>query len=176
MSSLLEKATSIAVLLLITGCSQREPATNPDAATEKLRRQGLLLTGRGVLFLQQGRPQRALAALEEAVEKIPAMAEPHFNMGLAYGSLGRHAEAIAALERALELGPPSAELYLALGSSLRAQRRDREAANLFARALELAPERPEYHYFRGEALRASADFTGALAAFEEVVHLDSSHV
>ena len=116
MPSFAEQATGIAILLLIAGCGPDEPAAaSSDLAQQKLRREGLLLTGRGVLLLQQGRPQRALSALEEAAQKIPDMVEPHFNMGLAYGRLGRHAEAVAAFERVLALGPPTAELCFALG-------------------------------------------------------------
>ena len=164
-------------LLLILGAlacaDQPEPqdATRPEEARRLLQR--------GTLFLQQDRPARALAELEQAVALDSASSTAHFQKGLAHARLDQPALAIAAFERALALAPDaSAELaeiqpraHFALAAVLRDQHRYLEAATHLEQAIALAPERAKYHFYLGEMRRATGDFTGALAAFKRTIEL-----
>ena len=113
-------------LLLSVGCGPGQESDSSSPEQEVRRQNGHLLTGRGLLFLQQGRPTRALTVSKEAQQLIPEAPAPYLNMGLAYSRLGRHAEAIEAFELARALGPANATQFFALGLSLRAQARDQE--------------------------------------------------
>jgi len=66
---------------------------------------GVARSNRGLLYLNQGKPQQALNDLEEAVASTPEYANAHANLGMTYLLLGRDDDAIASLSRAIELAP-----------------------------------------------------------------------
>ncbi len=152
-----------------------KPDPQDAARPEEARR----LLQRGTLFLQQDRPERALAALEQAVALDSASSTAHFQKGLAHVRLDQPALAIAVFERALALTPDdSTELaevrpraHFALAAVLRDQHRYLEAASHLEQAIALAPERAKYHFYLGEVRRATGDFAGALAAFNRTIEL-----
>jgi tetratricopeptide (TPR) repeat protein len=56
-------------------------------------------------YFQQGKHERAIAVLKEAIRMNPNNATAHGNIGFILSSIGKSAEAIPYLERALELNP-----------------------------------------------------------------------
>jgi GT2 family glycosyltransferase len=62
---------------------------------------------RGVQLLEAGRSDDAVAALRDAVEGSPSIADFHNALGAAYAEAGRLDDAIASLVRAAELAPTS---------------------------------------------------------------------
>ena len=108
-------------LLLILGalaCAD-QPDPQDAARPEEARR----LLQRGTLFLQRDRPERALAALEQAVVLDSASSTAPFQKGLAHARLDQPALAIAAFERALALTPDQHRAHFALAAVLRDQHR-----------------------------------------------------
>ncbi len=93
----------------------------------------------GVISLQTGRTDVALALLERAVALNPDRAPVHANLAAALTYLRRPAEALPHYQRALELDPRSAAVLNNLGNAQRALRRHSEAADSFRRLHELAP-------------------------------------
>jgi Flp pilus assembly protein TadD len=65
--------------------------------------QGALLYRDGTRALDEGDPDAAIHALEEAVERVPDASEVRNHLGLAYLAADRPADALRAFERAVEL-------------------------------------------------------------------------
>ena len=72
----------------------------------------------GLLELQDGHPQAALALIEQAAAAAPGEPRHHFGLGQVFQALHRHAEAAAAYRRVLHADPRSADAHFALGVSL----------------------------------------------------------
>src|SRR5215470_5531481 len=71
---------------------------------------------RGLLFYQQGRYRRALAAFDEAVREQPSAAA-YANRGTTRARLGDTAGAIADFTSALELTPKDSEILFNRGNA-----------------------------------------------------------
>lgn len=80
-----------------------------DEARAQLGDNDVLLSNLGFAHLQLGRLDRALEALQLAVERNPANAQAHFNLGMAQFGIARFVDAIASFERAVELAPELSE-------------------------------------------------------------------
>jgi tetratricopeptide (TPR) repeat protein len=94
------------------------------------------------VYLQQGRPQRALSTLQALASSCPSGEEPGdmlYLEGLACEALGRHAQAATHLQQAVERGIDSPNLYFNLAQAHYALG-DQEAADLaLQRTLEADP-------------------------------------
>jgi protein O-GlcNAc transferase len=123
------------------------------AAAESAYREALAATpddpaalgGLGVLLVQTGRSQDAIAPLVRAVEKAPADAQGQVNLGSAYAGTGRLPEAIAAFRRALMQAPDHRHGWRNLAMALLRSDRFDEAAVAIERLLKLAPDQAEPH-------------------------------
>ncbi len=71
---------------------------------------------RGVTYLYQGNPERALFEFQTAVEVDPLYVEAQTNLGVAYKVLGQYDEAKAAFERAIALDKEYATPFNHLGT------------------------------------------------------------
>ena len=116
------------------------------------------LRSQGSLFLQQGRPARALEALAQAVRLDSSASPAHFNKGLAHVRLQDHPAAIASFERAIAIEPKNPRFLFALAAALRSQHRYLEAGIFFEQAIAQQPDHAEYHFNLGEVRRATSDF------------------
>ncbi len=97
----------------------------------------------GVIAMQRGLPEEAVAHLRNATEARPDIAIGHHSLGKALAAAIRPDAAAAAFERALALQPDFAEAHKDLGVMLMALGRLKEASAHFARALELVPQLAE---------------------------------
>jgi protein O-GlcNAc transferase len=93
----------------------------------------------GVIVLQRGRSEEAVALFSRAAALNPDRAEAHANLGTALVYLGRPEEALPHLHRALELEPHSAAALNNQGNALRSLQRHSQAAQSFHRLHELEP-------------------------------------
>jgi protein O-GlcNAc transferase len=101
------------------------------------------LGGIGVLLMQTGRPQEALAPLERAAAMAPDDAQGQVNLGSAYASNGRLPEAIQAFRRALARAPDHLHGWRNLAAALlRADRLD-EAGAAIEQLIKRAPGQKE---------------------------------
>lgn len=90
----------------------------------------------GVLELQCGAYDAALAWLDEAIVHAPAVARLHFARGQVLAAAQRFAEAVRAYERVLSLDAPSADLLFAMGTAHEALADYPRAIDAYARAVE----------------------------------------
>ncbi|MGO8858624.1 MAG: tetratricopeptide repeat protein [Steroidobacteraceae bacterium] len=89
----------------------------------------------GLLELQDGRPEQALALMEQAATIAPDEPRHHVGVGQALQALGRFADAAAAYRRALRAEPCSADAYFALGVALQSQGEYLEAIDAYEHAV-----------------------------------------
>ena len=160
-----------AALILLGSCAEAPPV---DQASPHYQ-EATMLSDRGAGFLKQGRPQKAVDLLQQALAKVPDLAEAHFNLGLARMRLGQHGAAIGSFQRALEIDAQNPVAQFSLAVALRSQHRYSEAVDHLRLAIMQAPNQANYHYQLGETLRATSDFDGALSAFGRTVELDPAH-
>jgi tetratricopeptide (TPR) repeat protein len=104
------------------------------------------------VYLQQGRPQRALSTLQALAASYPSGEEPGdmlYFEGLACEALGRHAQAITHLQSAAERGYDTPDLYFNLAQAHHSLGDDAAATQALQRTLDADPE-------HAEALRLAA--------------------
>ncbi len=107
-------------------------ARDPDCAPA--------LSMKGVLALQHGRPEEAIAPLQRATALDGTQPGFFLNLGNALRGTERLAEAEDAYRRALALDPQMAPAHNNLGNALRDQGKYADAAGSYRQALELSPD------------------------------------
>lgn len=91
----------------------------------------------GLIFVDQGRYERAAKCCERAVRIYPFYVHAWNNRGLALYRLGRYEEALESLEEALTLNPDLGEAWQNKGLVLEKLGRENEAEAAFQRARAL---------------------------------------
>lgn len=122
-------------------------------------------------LLAEGRYQRALAVIDEAIAAKPTHARFHYVRGNALSYLDRDGDARAAYRQAIELSPEDALPHAALASSLAFARGASDADRKLAieelqTALRLDPELASAHRALGAVLLDTGDTQAAIAALE----------
>lgn len=129
-------------------------------------------------WLDRGRPESALEAARQAVERDPQAGSGtdwgYRLASLAFERLGRDAEAVAAAEEAVRLAPGSWTARLRLGAALRRiPGRWRESWAQATRAVRYAPEEPDPHVLIGDLALLRGEHRRAEAAYRNALrHLD----
>ncbi|MDE2004964.1 MAG: glycosyltransferase family protein [Rhodospirillales bacterium] len=123
--------------------------------------------GLGVLALQTGHPEDALAHIDAALARDPRAALFHANRANALLALGRAPDAEAACREAIRLKRNAAEAWASLGHALSDLGRPEEAIEAYRTALQHNPRLPELHTGIGLALHDAARLEEAEAALEE---------
>lgn len=129
----------------------------------------------GILRLQQGRHEEAVALTRKVVEEAPDCAEAHSNLGAALHLASRHAEAEAAFEAALAIDPDRAEAYYGLSLALHAQERFEEAAACGERALAIDPDYAEASCALGAACAALDEPDRAIPHYRRALEVDPDY-
>jgi predicted O-linked N-acetylglucosamine transferase (SPINDLY family) len=125
----------------------------------------------GVIALQTGNLEPALALVQRAVALRPDAAVCRNNLGQVLDRLGRNAEAARCYAAAIELDPGYAEAYNNLGYLLARQDRVTEAEPLYAKAIELDPAYAAPHTNRGNLLKDRGELDAAIGAYRRAVSL-----
>jgi tetratricopeptide (TPR) repeat protein len=107
----------------------------------------------GVLALQAGQPQLALAHFDQAIAVSPRATAYHLNRAGALHRVGRSDDAIAACREALRLDRNSAEAHQVLGHVLSDLGRGAEAIAAYREAARRKPGLFDIHNNLGVALR-----------------------
>jgi tetratricopeptide (TPR) repeat protein len=127
------------------------------------------------LFIEQKRPDEAIARLTAAAEIEPESVVVYRLLGRTYDAQGQTDEAITAYTRAIELNELDAWSMNNLGLLfLKAQRFD-EALPLFTKAVDVRPSVPSFHNNLGMALEHTGRFRAAAAAYTEALAADPSY-
>jgi tetratricopeptide (TPR) repeat protein len=109
---------------------------------------------RGVVHLEQQRPEEALEYLRRAEKEQPDQAQLQFHIGNALLALQRWDEAETAFRRSLALRPGDVDALNNLGNALSGALRHAEAMDCFRQALAVLPNAPPSLYNLGRALVA----------------------
>lgn len=124
-----------------------------------------------IAFLNGGRPQEAIADLEEALRIYPSYPEAHYKLGMALAGTGQLTAAIAEYEEALRLKPALVDVHSSLGTAFFKTGRAPEAVVQFEEAVTLDPGAAEAHANLGMALLQSGHAGESVAQFQEAVRL-----
>lgn len=100
------------------------------------------LTNRGILYMREGRHERALADYSKSIRLMPELLESKVNLGAALYGLGRYPEALAALNEGLKTDSADARMIGFYNRALcHEQLGDLQSAyEDFQRALDIWPE------------------------------------
>ena len=126
----------------------------------------------GLVALQLGDPNRAVALISRAVSLRPDVATFHANLGEAYWALGQPDQVIACCQAALELEPDSPGVLCNLGSTLVARGELDSALVCLQKAIRLAPDFAAARNNLGKALMLKGDKVAAMEQFQQAVRLE----
>ena len=124
---------------------------------------------------RQGRPQEALAALQQAIADEPQSLEAHSQLIRLYHRLNdtagarRHYEAVTAID------PNALMANLEYGSLLAEQGRFADAAAAFEKALTANPGHSPAHTLLGEALEEQQQLSGAETHYRQALESDPTN-
>ncbi len=124
----------------------------------------------GLLELQDGHPEAALALIEQAAAAAPEDVRRQVGLGQVFQALSRYEEAAAAYRRVLCADPRSADAHFALGNTLQSLKDFDGAIGAYQAALSFQPHFSEAlnnlgncQRLRGRPALAAAAYRNALA-------------
>jgi tetratricopeptide (TPR) repeat protein len=142
-----------------------------DLAPASDKYQAVVRNDLGLVLMEEGRVEEALAEFKEASRRDPSFAEARTNLGNSLAAAGRPAEAIPHYEAALVLDPSAASAQVGLGSALLGQGRAADAQPHFAAALQIDPSLAQAHNGLGSSLAMQDRLDDALAQYREAIRL-----
>ncbi len=125
----------------------------------------------GVIALQTGQIDPALALIQRAAALRPDVASYRNNLGLVLERAARDGEARAAFEAAIELDPQYAEAFNNLGQLLMRGDELVAAEECLRRAIELAPDYAEPRVNLGNLLKDCGELDEAIASYRRAIAL-----
>jgi Flp pilus assembly protein TadD len=157
---------------------ERKRATEDLAAYTKLLRQEpenpLRHDAVGLLLLQTGRGQDAVAEFRASLTLNPESAPTAYNLGLALSMARQYEQAAAAFREAIRLAPDYAEAHNNLGAMLHAFGQLDEAAVQYRLAATLRPDNAEAENNLGRLLLQQGKAGEAVGHFERAIALNQN--
>jgi predicted O-linked N-acetylglucosamine transferase (SPINDLY family) len=129
----------------------------------------------GLLELQEGHPEVALALIARAAAADPGDLRHHMGLGQVLQTLRRHAEAAAAYRRVLQADPHSADAHFALGVSLQSLEDHTGAMDAYEAALRSRPDFSDAWNNLGNSRRLCGRLDLAAAAYGRALTLAPDH-
>jgi tetratricopeptide (TPR) repeat protein len=129
-----------------------------------------------MLYLQDGRPQDAVARFRESLRLNDDSAPTHYNLGLAYSMLRQYQDATREFQAAIRVDSEHAEAHNNLGAMLHLAGRFDEAASEYRRAFELRPDNAEARGNLGRVLMVQGRAAEAAAVFEQALAIQPEFV
>ncbi|WP_233802876.1 tetratricopeptide repeat protein [Paraburkholderia sp. HP33-1] len=129
----------------------------------------------GILELQCGDGERALAQLDRAIALAPYDVRHRGMRAHVLHSLGRFAQAAATLREAITLDPADAELHAALGNALQAQADHHAAIDAYTSALARDPANADAASNLGNSHRQLGAFDAAGRAYRAALAVQPAH-
>ena len=130
----------------------------------------------GVIALQRGECEQAVAHIRAALRLNPHHAVYHFNLAHVYTRHGALDQAAASYRAALALRPGDADTLNNLGSVLLNLGEVTDALACFAQALEFNPQDAQIHCNSGHALQAAEQTEAALRAFHAALAVNETYM
>ena len=129
----------------------------------------------GLVLLQNGQPEKAIAQFREALRIDPTYSETHNSLGSALLQSGQAEEAIARFREALRINPAYSEARYNLGNALLRSGHIGEAIARFREVLRIDPADSEAHFNLGNALLRNAQTEEAIACFREALRVKPAY-
>lgn len=126
----------------------------------------------GVLFLQQGKPDRARELIEQAIAISPDFADYHLNLAGAHFGLGDWAKAESAYERAAEINPTIHEAWKGIGACRMKTGDPKGAVGPLRKSLEIQPRQLDVVLELADALEAGGERAEAIRTLQLGLRLD----
>jgi Tfp pilus assembly protein PilF len=120
---------------------------------------------------QSKRIPEAIAALRDALERVPDDAMAHYNLGTLLSDNGRQSEALKEYRKACELSPENPMFLEHLGVLLVLGGDPAGGIDKLSKAIDLQPTVAEYQFNLGYVLDSRGDFAGAVVPLEKAVEL-----
>ena len=140
------------------------------------RSRAYLLHGQnGVLLLQTGKTDEAIAELQNTVRLRPNFAAGHAALARAYITKHDYESAAAEMQRVIALNPRSEDAYYRLGLIYLQQNLASKAQDVFAQLLKINPNSADGHAGLADALSNQHRNVEALEEYKRVAALDSSY-
>jgi Tfp pilus assembly protein PilF len=124
-----------------------------------------------VLYLELGRPDRALEHFEAVRRLQPESAVAHYNVGVALEALGRADDATRAYDAAVRYNPRYSAAHNNLGNMLLAAGRVPDARDHYQRAVDAGPSNAEAHNNLGGVLVALGEIDEAIRLLQHALQL-----
>lgn len=155
--------------LYATAIQQEETALKLDP---KLYRAHVML---GHIYSNQGKHDKAIAALKEAVALKPDSYGAQRDLGIACLTGGKVDEGIEAFRKATLVKPELPEAHMKLAILLSKRGSIKEAVDEATEASRLAPKDPETHIALGNILLESNDYDGSIKPFKIALSFAKNH-
>jgi rhomboid protease GluP len=140
------------------------------------RSRAYLLHGQnGMLLLQTGKTDEAIAELQNTVRLRPNFAAGHAALARAYITKHDYESAAAEMQRVIALNPRSEDAYYRLGLIYLQQNLASKAQDVFAQLLKINPNSADGHAGLADALSNQHRNVEALEEYKRVAALDSSY-
>lgn len=129
----------------------------------------------GMLLLQTGKTDEAIAELQNTVRMRPKFAAGHAALARAYITKHDYENASAEMQRVIALNPRSEDAYYRLGLIYLQQNLTSKAQDVFAQLLKINPNSADGHAGLADALSNQHRNVEALEEYKRVAALDSSY-
>jgi membrane associated rhomboid family serine protease/Tfp pilus assembly protein PilF len=140
------------------------------------RSRAYLLHGQnGMLLLQTGKTDEAIAELQNTVRLRPDFAAGHAALARAYITKRDYESGAAEMQRVIALNPRSEDAYYRLGLIYLQQNLASKAQDVFAQLLKINPNSADGHAGLADALSSQHRNVEALEEYKRVAALDSSY-
>jgi tetratricopeptide (TPR) repeat protein len=117
---------------------------------------------------------RALELAQKTLERFPALARAHYELGFQLASMGRFQEAKGPFMKALQLDPEYPEAHYSLGDLLLKEDKPEEAISHFRQALKMNQNYGEAYASLGRALLSLKKYEEVVAEMKKAVSTDSA--
>lgn len=146
------------------------------------RNQGDILTNKGILLYQMGKPEQALETHEQAIAIDPDNTKAWHGKGIALIGLQRYQEAEAAFDQAKAIRPQVPSVWQSKAIALEYQGQRREAQQVYEEALatyddilKKQPQRVAVWVERGSVLSKLGRPEPALESYQKALEINPNH-
>ena len=127
---------------------------------------------RGMYWVQQQMPEKAMADFHEALIRNPGFADGYINRGMLYAQAGDYARAVADYDQAILLDSLNYLPYLNRGAVFRISNRPQEALRDLNRSIQLNPAYVMSYHNRGILHRQLKQYEAAIQDFSAALKLE----
>ncbi len=129
----------------------------------------------GVVLIQKGQVDAAMARFQQALEINPNDAPSHNNLGNTLAQTGHTDEAMVQFLKALDINPNYAEAHENLGNAFAQMGHTDEAIIHYQRALDINPNFAEAHYDLGNLLVQKGRLDEAIGEYRKALEANAAN-